>query len=331
MGYYFYGHGGSGDHGSEDRIRGTCRLLPCRPEILSLRPGEDWRYGLGRLADLGRIWGAGIGPGDICLASHPDAGTRLRGFGAQTLLWCWTAVGKLTATQKKGLDRLVVMDRRSLKSLESCGLRVCLGPDPAFLVERQIRPLGGCFRRDTVGLCCSAAIRDYECCDSLLYESYRRGVAWLLQNTQMDIALIPYCSRRIRDDGLILRALHEEFGHGGRVYLRPDGSSPELRGDLSLCRCVIGSAGAIAAWSCGVPALCIGADPRAMGLAMDLFGQWRGAVHPVAWLREPADLCTAIRDFLHREEDMRQQLEAAVPLRRQQSLSWSWNTMSMLA
>ncbi len=326
MAYFFYGHGGSGDHGSEDRIRGTCRLLPCRPEVLSLRPGEDWQFGLGRLADLSRLCCAGIGPGDVCLAFHPDAGLRLRGFGASVILWCWTP-GKLTPQQTKRLDTVVVTDLRSVQMLQKRGIRVVLGPDPAFLVDRTLRPMDGAFRRDTVGLCCGAIAGNYEERSGLLYESYCHLIRWLLSQTQMDIALIPYCS----SDGPLLQTLHRQFADNGRLFLRPDGPSPELRGDLSLCRFVIGSAGAIAAWSCGVPALCLGADPRAMTLATELFGTWHHTVQPVAWLKDPEDLTRAFRVLMGKEDALRRQLETAVPYRRQRSLSWSWNTMSMQA
>jgi len=331
MAYFFYGHGGSGDHGSEDRIRGTCRLLPCRPEVLSLRPGEDWHYGLGRLADLTRLCCSGIGPGDVCLAAHPEASVRLHGFGASTILWCWTPADRLTARQKRGLDAVVVMDLKSLNILKNWGIAGILGPDPAFLVDRKLRPLNGAFRRDTVGLCCSAAIRRYEAGDSLLYESYCGLIQYLLEQTQFDIALIPYCCQPARDDSILLSALHQRFSHSDRVFLRHDGPSPELRGDLSLCRFVIGSGGAVAAWSCGVPALCIGADPRAMALATDLFGTWRDTLQPVAWLKDPEDLTRAFRQFISREDLLRRQLAFAVPNRRQRSLSWSWNIMSLQA
>ena len=326
MAYFFYGHGGSGDHGSEDRIRGTCRLLPCRPEVLSLKPGEDWRFGLGRLADLTRLCCAGIGEGDVCLAFHPDAGQRLRGFGASTMLWCWTG-GKLTARQQKGLEAVIVMDGRSMEMLQDQGIRVILGPDPAFLVERKLRPLDGAFRQDTVGLCISFSAANYEDRSGLLYDSYCRLIHWILEQTRMDVALIPYSS----GDKPLLQTLHGQFSDSGRVCLRPDGESPALRGDISLCRFVLGCAGAVAAWSCGVPALCVGADPRAMALATELFGSWRSVVQPVAWLKDPGGLTRAFRVLLGKEEQLRRQLETAVPYRRQRSLSWSWNTMSMLA
>lgn len=330
MAYFFYGHGGSGDHDSEDRIRGTCRLLPCRPEVLSLRPGEDWRSGLGRLADLTRLCCAGIGPGDVCLASSPNAGLRLRGCGANVLLWGWTA-GALSQRQQKRLDGVVVMDERSLRRLKDQGIRGILGPDPAFLVERQLRRLEGAFRNDTVGLCCSACAGGYEQHEGLLYECYCHLIRWILAHTGMEIALIPYCCQRGRDDSAFLSALFGQFQDTGRVFLRPDGPSPVLRGDLSLCRCVVGSGGSIAAWSCGVPALCVGADPRAMALATELFGSWHDAVQPVAWLKNPEDLTRAFHGFLHNEDAMRRRLEYMVPQRRQRSLSWSWNTMTMQA
>ena len=111
--------------------------------------------------------------------------------------------------------------------------------------------------------------------------------------------------------------------------MRKDGSSPVLRGDISLCRCVIGSAGAVAAWSCGVPALCIGADPGAVALSADLFGDWRDGVLPVAWIKEPRDLIRAVRCFMAREDALRTIMETTVPYRRQRSLTWNWETMAL--
>lgn len=288
MGYILRGHPGSGDHGSEDRVRGTCAVLE-GVEICSARPEEDWRYGLGRLAPLQRQ----RSPGGLVLADE----------GGRQILWDWTG------PTLRNCARISVPDRRSLSLLESVGLRkkARLGPDPLFLVERQIRSGAGAFRQETVGFCGWPGA-PYPCCRALIRS--------ILERPRWAIAMIPY---RAKDVGL-QRLLAKGFDE---VLLRPDGPSPELRGDLSLCACVIGSPAAVmAAWSCGVPGLCIGFSPRAVGLAEELFGRWENAVVPIASLRQEDDLALAFRCFLSVMEDQRKALETAVPRRRAQAQNW---------
>lgn len=314
-----YGHGGSADHGEEDRVRGTCRLLSCRPAVYSFGLEEDWHYGLAECADLWRM------PRQLrepVLALHPRARTG-------KVLWCWTGVPG--SRDLRQFETVVVPDETSRARLCQAGLgkKVRLGPDPVFLVQRRIRPLEGAFRSDTVGLCLSAGVGRYEKRTGLIYESYRRLIRFLLDETTWQLALIPYCVKKGRDDRVLHGLLYREFEDTGRLVLRADDQSPCLRGDISLCRCVIGSVGAVAAWSCGVPALCIGADPHAVGLARTLFGTWQGAVLPAAWLQEPGDLLGAAAEFLRYEEQQRRMLEVGVFRQRQRSLSWDWAKMAL--
>lgn len=323
MGYYLYAYGGSGDHGSEDRIRGTCRLLSCRPAVVTAYPEAAYRRGLAALADLTRQ--PDPQSEDTCLIPAPGPGPGRR------VLWCW-AQTVLPPKSAEQLDAVVVTNTDAYQALRRSGLgqKVRLGPDPTFLVERKLRPLQGLFRRDTVGLCFSGDVRRYENRDGLLFASYCHLIRSVLAQTSYDIVLIPYCCRRL-SDCLLLQVLERQFRHTGRVFLRPDGDSPCLRGDLSLCRFVIGSYGATAAWSCGVPALCIGADPGALGLAADLFGDWQDGVLPVAWLKEEQDLTQAVFRFFGREDALRRIMDTTVPYRRQRSLSWSWRMLSVRA
>lgn len=308
------GHGGSADHGEEDRVRGTCRLLSCRPMVYSRHLAEDWHYGLAECADLWRV--PTQVTGDV-LAMHPRAKGKV--------LWCWTGEHGLSE-----FETIVVTDEMSRQRLRDVGLdkKVRLGPDPAFLVVGKLRPLGA-FCCDTVGLCLSAGAGRYERKPGLIYESYRQLIRFLLGQTQWQLALIPYCTKKARDDRVLHQLLHREFEGTGRVILRPDGDSPGLRGDISACSWVIGSAGAVAAWSCGVPALCIGADYHAMGVAKELFGTWKEAVLPVAWMNDPRDLTAAVAQFLRCAEKQRGLLEKAVPRLRQRSLSWDWTKMRL--
>lgn len=337
MGYYLLGHGGSGDHGSEDRIRGICRVLPERPEVFSMGLEEDWHYGLGAVAGLTRhISGVPercIEPGDWCVTAQPAGVDRLR-RGTRTVLWGWTPgaerIGRRSARELSRFHAVIVPDRRSLEALHTAGLEknVRLGPDPAFLVERQLRPLRGAFRKDTVGLCLSPAVCRFEVSQGLLYRSFCHLIRWLLDNTAMQIALIPYCVKPCCNDCLFLTAVEREFGKNDRILRREDGDCRVLRGDLSLCRCCVGTAGALAAWSCGVPGLCVGSSSRAQGIARMLFGSWQETVVSVGALKREDALTDCFRTFLKREDGLRRRLEISVSQYRRWAADWQWSSIA---
>ncbi len=323
MGYYLWGHNGSADHADEDWIRGSCRLLSQPPSVISRRPEEELRYGIGHLASL---WDRlPEGAAGWALTRRIDSAELLRKSGLRPVLWGWHGAGMSRKLRKdlEGFHTLVVSDRQSLSVLRTAGLakKVRLGPDPSFLVERRLRPLSGAFPQDTIGLCLSAEPHPKE---ALLYQSYQRLIRYIMTQTDCHVALIPYCAQRGREDAILHAALEKRFRGWGRVRRRGDGSCQVLRGDLSLCRCVVGSAGAVAAWSCGVPALCVGATPRFTGLAQELFSNWEDAVVPISSLSDSETLTRRFRKFLRGEERLRKELERAVPLQRQRGLDWKW-------
>ena len=332
MGYCLV-HGGSADHASEERIRGLCRMLPEQPEIYCAALEEDWRYGLAAVGALAQnrpgLVRRRLGWGDRCILSSPGAVDRLRP-GVRRILWGWSPAGQISRRQAKELARfhqIVVTDARSGLLLRQAGLgsRVRLGPDPSFLVERQIRRLDGAFSRDTVGLCVSPAVGEFEVGNGLLFGSYCHLIRWILRNTDWQIAMIPYCAKRSCNDLLLHQALKRQFPGEDRLFCREDGDCRVLRGDLSLCRCCVGTAGATAAWSCGVPGLCLGAGNRALGMADALFGSSRETVVRVGQLRQECDLTERFRQFLRREEVLRRWQEVSVPRYRHWAGQWNWS------
>ena len=331
---YFLVHGGSGNHSVEDRVRGICALLPERAEIFSPAPEEDWRYGLAELGALSRIRPGSLRRstkfGDWCLFTAPGIGGGLRP-GVRRGLWGWEPAGPITRSQGKILGRyrrIVVTGERAQSLLRRAGLgkTVVLGPDPTFLVESSPRDAEELMVTDTVGICLSAAVAGMEVRSGILYENYKHLIRWILRNTTWQIALIPYCVKKCRDDQLLHLALMREFAGEDRLVCRKDGSSRQLRYDLSLCRCCVGTAGVPAGWSCGVPGLCIGDSGRARGLSATLFGTGEDAVVRVDSLRQEGDLAAQFHQFLRREDAMRRRLEITVPRYRQWAKAWVWKS-----
>ena len=330
MGYYLLDHGGSADHGSEERLRGICRVLPERPEVHTFDLEEDWHYGIGAVAELTRQR-PNIKPEDWCVTA------RLHGMDklcrrAQTVLWGWPPemIDRRKARELGRLHRIVVTEDRTMALLRSAGVEknVRLGPDPAFLVERQLRPLGGAFRQDTVGLCLSPTVCRFEVAEGLLFRSYCHLIRWILEHTTWKIALIPYCAKAKNNDCLLHAAIKRQFSEEIRVFCRGDGDCRVLRGDLSMCRCCVGTAGVLTGWSCGVPGLCVGASSRGLGLSERLFGSWHDTVVWAGGLNREDDLTERFRGFLKKEDALRRRLGLAAAQYHQWAADWSWSDIA---
>lgn len=307
-------------------------MLPQQPELYSASMEEDWHYGLGELAGLnrylpGELEGR-IGAEDWKVLLTPLVGDRLT-RGERTLLWGWTPgaekMSRRLLRRLRKFHTIVVSDPDSAKLLRGLGLEktVRLGPDPSFLIRRQLRPLHGAFRKETVGICFSPAVRRFERQQGVLYLSYCHLIRWVLDHTDWQIALIPYCVKSGRNDELLLKVLEQHFGKTGRILRRKDGDCRVLRGDLSMCRCCVGTAGALAAWSCGVPGLCIGSSVRARNFSRMLY-ETVDQVVSVSSLRREEDLTARFQAFLRREDVLRQRLERSVNHCRRWATDWTW-------
>lgn len=306
MGYVLWGQAGIGLHSREDWIRGVCEVLPEPPTVLTADPEADLARGLGGIAALQRR--IKPRPGDCWLIPYPVKGSK----NAHLLGWSADRLTGPILRHLRHYGTVTVPDRRTLQLLRDAGIekKIRPGPDLSCLVERRIRPLQGAFRRDTLGLCLSRS--------PLPYEAYCKLIQYILLETSFEIAIIPYDST----DHSLLLALERQFRDSGRIRLRAPGSSMELRGDISLCRMVVGMGGALAAWSCAVPALCLGAGGRSVGIGMDLFGQWPETVVPFRELSNPEALTDRFRRFLGLEPVFRRQLEQSLPHRRDQARQW---------
>lgn len=297
MGFVLRGNRGFGDHAAEDWARGLCKLLPDRPEVVTPDLWGDIRYGA---AELGGVFGeAPVGAHWYIDAAPMDLGP-LRRQGARTVLYGWSP-GKLTGRvlrQLRQYDLVVATEERSHRRLTHAGLgsRLRRGPDPAFLVDPA--PDGPELPGNTVALCLSLPPEASES----LFDCWCRLVSLLLAETDRTVALVPYQVDRHCNDLLLHRALLRQLGQNRRLILCGNGPSPMLRGILSRCRCCIGFEGAVAAWSCGVPALCLSDTDRTCGLAGALFGC---SAETVADWRQPEALPARVRRFLALEERYR--------------------------
>lgn len=214
-------------------------------------------------------------------------------------------------------DLIVARESLTYDALRECGLsRVVLYPDPAFaLPANEVEVPEGWKEGNMAGINVSPMVIGHEARPGAVMENYSRLVEWLLENTEMNVALIPHVVWAGNDDRRPLAELHGRFRHTGRVIMIEDASCGDLKGYISRCRFLVAARthASIAAYSTGVPALVAGYSVKARGIARDLFGTEEGHVVPVQSLDGPDELRNAFVRMMEREKEIKKTYGKVLP------------------
>ena len=271
--------------------------------------------------------------GDVCLSIGGDnycyTGQDILGYynralhqrGAKTVLWGCSVEPELL--KRKDIvkdiaryDLIVSRETISYEALKKVNPNTILAPDPAFFLESVELPLPkGFVPGNTVGINVSPLIIKSESRDGITFESYRRMIAYILEKTEMNIALIPHVVEPGNDDREPLLGLYNAFSDSGRIVLIKDHNAKQLKGFISRCRFFVGARthATIAAYSSGVPTLVVGYSVKAKGIARDLLGTESNYVLPVQSIAEPETLTQAFLWLMEREQSIKAHLYDAMP------------------
>ncbi len=216
----------------------------------------------------------------------------------------------------KGFDLITVRESLSYEVLKNHGIAAKMVSDSAFLLEEKKLPLPqGFIEGNTVGINLSPMINNYESNDNLAYKNYQRLIEYIINNSDMNICLIPHVVWEQTDDRKPLCKLYEKFKGTNRVVIIDDCNCEELKGFISRCRFFIGARthATIAAYSTCVPTLVMGYSIKAKGIAKDLFGTYEGYVIPVQRLNNTNELTESFKFVLDNEDSIRDHLEEIMP------------------
>ena len=204
--------------------------------------------------------------------------------------------------------------------------RVIYLPDPAFTLDIDYVRLpesfkqpkedeNGTFNGGMVGINISPLIQSNESVDGITVANYEKLIEYIIENTDMSIALIPHVVWDRNDDRKPLRQLYDKYADTARVVLIEDTDCRQLKYIISKCRFFIGARthATIAAYSTLVPTLVVGYSVKARGIAKDLFGTDNNYVIPVQKLKDANDLVRAFEYIKENETSIRHQLEAVMP------------------
>lgn len=195
------------------------------------------------------------------------------------------------------------------KALKESGIKnLYLIPDTVFKLKKIERELPKGFSpTNTVGINLSPLISGYESNKGITFANYEHLIAFILQHTNLNIALIPHVVWSHNDDRTTLNRLYQQYKSSDRIILLEDCNAMELKGYISRCRFLIAARthASIAGYSTGVPTLVVGYSVKAVGIASDLFGTAKNYVLPVNALSREEELTEAFSWLMKQEENIR--------------------------
>ena len=239
----------------------------------------------------------------------------------KTVLWGCSVEPMIMRNKKivedlKSYHLIVARESITFEALKEIGANVVLAPDPAFFMKMEKCKIDERVKKgNIVGINISPMIISNENVKGMTYSNYKNLISYILEKTDMDIALIPHVVWDSNDDRYVLQQLYEDFSSNKRIIMVSDMRAPELKYVISKCRFFIGARthATIAAYSTGVPTLVAGYSVKARGIAKDIFGTDQKYVLSVQSFTSKEDLTEAFQWLCDHEQYIRKHLKDKMP------------------
>lgn len=277
-----------------------------------------------------------VGGDNYCYPWSAEEGARLdkliRKAGAKTVLWgCSLDDEFITPEVREDLqkfDLITARESMTYRLLKDINPNTVLVADPAFLLEKTELPLPeGFLEGNTVGINVSPLIMGYGD-DGLILRNYEELIEYILNETDMNVCLIPHVVWKNNNDLIPIDRLYNKYAETGRICKLGDHNCMELKGFISRCRFFVGARthATIAAYSTCVPTLVVGYSVKSRGIATDLFGTDKNFVVPVQDLQKNGELTQAFMWIQEHEGEIREKLQEIMP----EYISRAWSAKEHL-
>lgn len=246
---------------------------------------------------------------------------QLRKQGIKTILWGCSiepdAIKGEMLEDLKGYTHIFTRESITFQAMREKGIQqVSLFPDPAFQLNRIDLPLpSGFIEKNTVGINISPMIIGHEKNQGITLNNYITLIQYLIDHTDMQIALIPHVVWKHNDDRQPLIEIYNHFKDSNRIILIEDHTAEELKGFIGRCRFMIPARthASIAAYSEQVPTLVVGYSVKARGIARDIFGNEEHYVIPVQSMQKENDLLNAFLWIYNHEKEIKEHYQLVMP------------------
>lgn len=217
----------------------------------------------------------------------------------------------------KRYDFITARESLTYSFLQQAGFEnIELIPDSAFTLNKTLLPLpDGFVENNTVGINLSPLVVRKEISSGIVLQNFVNLIHYILNKTDLNVALIPHVVWKDNDDRCILKKVYDLVACPERVVLIEDHNCEQLKGFIARCRFFVGARthATIAAYSSLVPTLVLGYSVKSRGIATDLFGTDKHYVLPVQELSNSYAMTEAFEWFLENEQEIKTSLKANIP------------------
>lgn len=252
-------------------------------EVLALHNLEVKKKG-----GISVLWGCSVEPSFL---QKPDIVADLKRYDL------------ITARESITYDALIQVGVKNVK----------LYPDPAFTLGYKENSFSENMGTNTVGINMSTYALGK---DEIGFKNYVYLANWILENTDMDICLIPHVFKSHSNDLVTNQKLYDAISDKSRVSMITDKLTAEkLKAVIRKCRYYIGARthSTIAAYSSCVPTLVVGYSVKANGIAKDIFGSYQNYVVSIQNIKSEDELTNSFVWMRKHEAEIRNRLECIMP------------------
>ena len=265
-----------------------------------------------------------IGGDSYCYGGTDEMAVRNKIWkqgGLRTVFWGCSIEPELLdnteiAKDIASFDLITARETISYQALKKVNPNTILVNDSAFLLDSVKKPLPkGLTCGNIVGLNLSPLAEFSEKIPGIARKCYEKLIEYIINETDMNVLLIPHVIWDIHDDRLINNSFYEKYKHTNKVFKVEDANCEILKGYISECRFFVGARthATIAAYSQMIPTLVLGYSVKAKGIARDLFGDENHYDMPVQQLKESDDLVEAFKWVEKHEISIKNHLLNTIP------------------
>lgn len=268
-----------------------------------------------------------IGGDNYCYGEQPgwyEIDRNVKAQGKKLVLW-GCSIGKEDLSEKKledltRFDLILARETLTLELLKSKGLgNVKLCADAAFTLEHELLDLPvGWQEGNTIGLNFSPLVYKR---NNKSQEAVLALIKYILDNTNVTIALTPHVTIDGNNDYEILHTYYQQFKDTGRVIILPDNlNAMQYKGYISRMRFFIGARthSTIAAYSSCVPTMVLGYSIKSKGISRDIFGEEK-LVLGINEISDKSKLINKFNEMIKEEEYLKDRLQQTIPCIKQMS------------
>ena len=269
-----------------------------------------------------------IGGDNYCYGEQPglyEINKKVKEKGKKLVLWaCSIGEEDISETKLKDLknfDLIIARESLTYSILKNVGVdKLVLCADPAFtLGKRELELPYGWKEGNTLGLNFSPLVANRNSRANVTMTNF---IKYILDNTDLVIALTPHVMESGNNDYEILYNYYKVFKDTGRVIILPDNlNALEYKGYISRMRFFIGARthATIAAYSSFVPTMVLGYSVKSKGIARDIFGEEK-LVMNINEISDVKKLREKFSEMMKDEKEIRYKLEQSIPLIKEKSL-----------